>query len=343
MTTQPFSTSIEGAGRFPLLVEPRRRGSSLELLLESIDTLSDLLLEHGALLLRGFGDSARLFERFVDAFSFERLSYVYRSTPRTAVSGKIFTATEYPADQHIPFHCENSYQRDWPMLLAFCCTEPAAQGGATPLADVRRVTDRLPVTLVDEFRSRRVRYSRYYQPGADLSWQEVFQTGHREVVEAYCRANDIALDWHGEEELSTSQVCQGIARHPVLGADVWFNQAHLFHPSSLGSEIEQMLVDMYGSDKLPRTAGFGDGGPIARSTLAEVSAAFQHEARIFQWQKSDVLLIDNMQIAHGRAPFSGKRTVLVAMSNSHSGLLRRLNDAATGLPRGLKASDVTSP
>jgi len=323
VTTPPFKTRPEGAGRFPLLVEPRRQESSLEFLLESIDTLRELLLEHGALLLRGFGDSERLFEPFVDAFSFERLSYVYRSTPRTAVSGKIFTATEYPADQHIPFHCENSYQRDWPMLLAFCCTEPAAQGGATPLADVRQVTARLPVTLVDEFRSRRVRYSRYYQPGADLSWQEVFQTQDREVVAAYCRANEIDFAWHGQEELSTSQVCQGTARHPALGVEVWFNQANLFHPSSLGSELEQMLVDMYGSDRLPRTAGFGDGSPIERRALAEVSTAFQQEARTFQWHESDVLLIDNMQIAHGRAPFSGKRTVLVAMSNSHSVFVRR--------------------
>ena len=147
------------------------------------------------------------------------------------------------------------------------------------------------------------------------------------MVAAYCRTHDIAFAWHGQEELSTSHVCQGVARHPVLGTEVWFNQANLFHPSSLDGEIEQMLVDMYGSDKLPRTAAFGDGGPIKRQALAEVSAAFQHETRIFQWQKSDVLLIDNMQIAHGRTPFSGRRTVLVALSNSHSSLLRRLNAA----------------
>ncbi|HEY6923249.1 MAG TPA: TauD/TfdA family dioxygenase [Steroidobacteraceae bacterium] len=326
MTMRPFNTRLEDTGSFPLLVEPRQQGVSLELLFDCIDALSGHLLEHGALLIRGFGDNERLFEAFVDALSFERLSYVYRSTPRTAVSAKIFTATEYPANQHIPFHCENSYQKDWPMLLAFCCTEPAAQGGATPLADIRRVTERLPVALVDEFRSRGVCYSRYYHHGADLPWQEVFQTQDREAVAAYCRANDIGFAWHGQEELSTSQVCQGVARHPVLGTDVWFNQANLFHPSSLGSELEQMLVDMYGSDKLPRSAGFGDGGAIGRNALAEVSAAFQHEARTFLWRKSDILLIDNMQIAHGRAPFSGKRTVLVALSNSHSGLLRRLCD-----------------
>jgi hypothetical protein len=42
--------------------------------------------------------------------------------------------------------------------------------------------------------------------------------------------------------------------------------------------------------------------------------AFAREATVFSWQENDVLLLDNMQVAHGRRSYIGERRVLVAMS-----------------------------
>ncbi|MFD0354369.1 TauD/TfdA family dioxygenase [Streptomyces sp. NPDC127110] len=66
--------------------------------------------EHGAVLLRGFSplDAEGLGE-LATALSGELLDYNNRSTPRTRVSGNVFTSTEYPADQSIPMHNEMSY------------------------------------------------------------------------------------------------------------------------------------------------------------------------------------------------------------------------------------------
>ena len=328
MPTASLQTALAGTGRFPLLVEPGNALSLHQCAQQHEAQISQLLLEHGALLFRGFGVREVEFGEFVNSLARERLSYTYRSTPRREVAQQVFTATEYPAHQHIPFHCENAYQSDWPMMLAFCCIQPAASGGETPLADVVRVTRRLPVQLVDEFRSRRVRYSRFYRPGTDLPWQDVFQTADPAVVAEFCAAHGIELTWAGADELSTSQVCQATATHPQLGVELWFNQAHLFHPSALGEEMAAMMLDLFGPDRLPRDARFGDGGPIDTRMLEIVREAFQNESVTFQWQSGDVLLVDNMQVAHGRTPFSGKRRVLVAMSDSYSSLERRVRDVS---------------
>ncbi|MEO1181615.1 MAG: TauD/TfdA family dioxygenase, partial [Cyanobacteria bacterium J06636_28] len=35
---------------------------------------------------------------------------------------------------------------------------------------------------------------------------------------------------------------------------------------------------------------------------------------MFSWEKNDVLFLDNLLVAHGRKPFSGKRELLVGMA-----------------------------
>ena len=89
--------------------------------------IDDALLQHGALLFRGFGiETTDAFEPVSRAMCDRLADYMYRSTPRTNVGSQVYTATEYPADTTIPMHNENAYQRSWPMKLLFCCVQPAA-------------------------------------------------------------------------------------------------------------------------------------------------------------------------------------------------------------------------
>jgi hypothetical protein len=190
---------------------------------------------------------------------------------------------------------------------------PAERGGATPIADSRGVLRRLSPAVRERFRDG-VLYVRNYGQRLDLPWQDVFQTADRAEVERICGALGLAFAWGAEGTLRTWQVCQAMATHPGSGEEVWFNQAHLFHVSSLGEEVAAMLLAGAGEEDLPRNTYHADGTPIEAAALAEIRAAFAAEAVAWPWQREDVLLLDNMLMAHGREPYAGPRKVVVGMA-----------------------------
>jgi alpha-ketoglutarate-dependent taurine dioxygenase len=315
------SAPLRSEGVLPLRVSPVVAGVDLvQWCASHREWIGRELLAHGGLLFRGFaiGSPAEL-ERLVAALSGDLLEYSYRSTPRSDVEGRIYTSTEYPADQSIPMHNEMSYSRSWPMKIWFLCAQPAADGGETPIADSRGVYARIDPEVREAFARQGVMYVRNYGGGLDLPWQEVFQTGDREEVEGYCATAGIELEWRGGDRLRTRQVCQAVAVHPATGEPVWFNQAHLFHVSSLAPGVRELLLSSVPEDELPRNAYFGDGSPIPAAILDRISAAYDAESVVFPWQAGDILLLDNMLTAHGRRPFSGPRKVLVGMAEPAGG------------------------
>ena len=297
----------------PLVLEPALDALSLpEWAMNNHDFILQKLRNHGAILFRGFNiNSVEEFERFLRSLVGDLLEYSYRSTPRSEVTGRIYTSTEYPAHQSIPLHNEMSYTRDWPMMIGFFCVEAASEGGETPIADSRRVFNLIAPAIRERFVRKGVMYVRNYGEALDLSWQNVFQTSARAEVEAYCRKTGIEFEWKNNI-LRTCQVCQAVANHPHTGELVWFNQAHLFHVSSLDSEIKDSLLSLADGEP-PRNAYYGDGTPINESDLEEIRETYAKEAVVFSWQKQDILVLDNMLAAHGRRPFRGSRKVVVGM------------------------------
>lgn len=273
------------------------------------------LLLHGGILFRGFNlSTVAEFERFIIAIAGQLAEYTYRSTPRTQISGNIYTSTEYPANQSIPLHNEMSYARNWPMRICFFCLETAADGGETPIADSGQVFERIDPRIRERFVKNGVMYLRNYREGIDLPWQEVFDTTSKSAVEVYCQRVGMEYEWQSGNRLRTRQRCQAVATHPRTGKLVWFNQAHLFHASSLERRFYDSLLEEFGEADLPRNVFFGDGAHIEPSVLDQIRAAYAQEETVFSWQARDILVLDNMLVAHGRRPYVGARRVVVGMA-----------------------------
>ncbi|MEU9900563.1 TauD/TfdA family dioxygenase [Streptomyces phaeochromogenes] len=278
--------------------------------------LTELLVERKALVFRGFGVAPGAVDPVLARLVPDRLPYVHGNSPRTKVGGNLYTSTEYPQQYTISMHNELSYAHRWPTRLAFYCEKAAESGGATPVLDGEVWLDSLDAEVREAFAGG-IRYIQNLHDGFGFgkSWQDTFETDDRTAVEAFLRDSRAEWEW-GPDGLRVTQLRPATAEHPVTGAEVWFNQADQWHPAGLGDEASAELYDILTPDEFPQYVTFADGTPIPDAYVKQILDRGLKSAVDVDWAGGDVLLIDNVLLAHGRRPFEGTRRVLVAMSDT---------------------------
>ncbi len=264
----------------------------------------------------------------------------------------IRTSTDYPAGESIPLHCEQSYCRVFPRRLFLCCAIVAVAGGETPLADTPpragapRSGDPVAFPAV-----RAGLYRCTFLPHFGASWQTVYQTSDREELERYLRQAGIEWTWTPQGFLQTSIRASSEMLHPETGEPVLV-QSHL---------VLAFLASGPGS--APPT----EPGIWRTASLRSGLRRLEHRLRMpwrgtsakpmppkparFPWRAGDLLIVDNMLAAHGRAPFRGPRKILFAMAEPCDRLQMpgprraagddRMSHAASSAPRPSGA--VVSP
>jgi len=305
---------------FPRVVQPALDGVDLVAWVSQNRQLLETKLQRdGAILFRGFDvSSVEKFEEIITAACGQALRYTERSSPRTEVKGNVYTSTDYPPAYRIFLHNENSYARTWPLKLLFYCHKPSVERGETPIADTRRVYNRIDPTIRDRFVEKHVMYVRNFSPGLGLPWSTVFGTTDRSAVEAYCKTAGYETEWLDGERLRTRRIGRAVARHPKTGDTTWFNHATFFHVSTLEPAVRDALLAQFDEEDLPNNTYYGDGTPIEASVMDELRGAYEQETVAFPWERGDVLMLDNMITAHGRSPFVGERKILVGMTDAMS-------------------------
>ena len=311
----------EPARDFPLLIRPEDDEESRRLpaLLKHDNAgFHQLLQDHGALLFRGFFvPDAPAFETVCRAGTPVLADYTGGGSPRSLVRGKVYSSTEYPADQHIPLHCEESYFTQLPHHIWFFCQTPPAENGQTPIGDMGQLLGRLDPEIVARFHDRGVRYiyNLHGGNGFGRGWKDAFVTEDRDVVTAWLEEHQASYEWKDDNNLHMDLDGPGLRHHPETGKLVWGNQAVNWHVGALPANMAAIMCRLYPSeDSYPKHATFGDGSPIPQADILHILETQATVEVTFDWQQGDVLWCDNQRIAHGRRPFKGQRRILVALA-----------------------------
>ena len=305
--------------RLPLVIEPSVDGLNLaDFAAGHRSVLEKELLDHGAILFRGFGI---LEPESLEAFATAVCSSLFDENgehPHDSVSGNVYTPVFYSPAKKLLWHNENSFNYRWPRKIMFCCVDPADEGGETPIVDSRAVFAAIDPEVRRRFMKGGLIYSRNYGEGLGLDWTDVFHTEDRGYVEEYCRQNDLEFEWREDGGLRTRCRRPSVIRHPETGDASWFNQAQHWHLACLDSETRTSLEYIFEEEDLPRNCFFGNGDAIPDSDMEHIMDVYERLEVAFPWQAGDVLLVDNILCAHARNPYSGDRKLLVAMGDMAS-------------------------
>ena len=308
------TTQLRPDQKLPLIVTPAVENMDLaEWASNNRDFISEKVLEHGAVLFRGFNlPTPSDFERAAASICKELYSE-YGDLPREGVAGKIYKSTPYPADKMILYHNESSHLSSWPTRINFFCALPAKEGGATPVADCREVAKVMDPEILRTFEEKGLKYVRNFSPGLDVSWQQFFHTDDRSVVEKQCEEAGMTCEWTANDGLRVGQKCVAVTRHPKTGEKIFFNQVQLHHVYCLDQETRDSMLKIFKREDLPRHVYYGDGTEIPDSVMEHVGEVYEKCAVRFQWQKGDMISVDNMMVCHARDPHVGDRKICVAM------------------------------
>lgn len=298
----------------PLVMEPNTTDVDLvDWAGASRAQIEEQLLSYGAILFRGFKvSSVSEFERFCEAVC-PQLYGDYGDLPRESQAKKIYGATPYPPEKVILFHNESSHMNRWPMKQFFHCVVVAAKGGETPLVDCRKIWQQLDPEVRETFRQKGLMYVRNFVEGFDASWQQFFHTTDRVEVERQCRESSTEYEWLDENDLRIKQRTAAVATHPKTGETVFFNQVQLHHGACLEPDVREAFSLLFEEDRWPRNVFYGDGSPIENSLIEEICRLYWDQAVSFLWQEGDVVMVDNMLVAHARKSYEGDRKIVVAM------------------------------
>jgi alpha-ketoglutarate-dependent taurine dioxygenase len=293
-----------------------------------------LLDQHGAILLRGFDTIATAadFERVIGTIAPNLMDYVGGTSPRKAVHGKIMTATELPANYSIPLHQEMAYTHHPPDRIAFFCQVPPSSGGHTTIGDMRTITRRIDPAVRDRFKQKKnVQLRRNLpaeenvgkKPGLPKPWTEVFNTIDRAEVERIASQRGWKAEWLPDGSMYLWQEVHPATRtHPRTGDEVWCNQIHMFTPTAslkwarkdgrldFAQRLETVLRE---SPDLLDQVFYSDGTAVDENDILHFFDVMEDAAIPVRWQRSDVLILDNILAAHGRTAFSGQRLIFTAL------------------------------
>jgi hypothetical protein len=306
---------VQISSHHPPVAHASTRGlSAADWLAEHHVVLAELIARYGVVMVRGLGvhdvDAAA---SVIGRLGGRPMTEYEPFAPRREFGSGLASSSEWPPYQPMCMHNELSYALEFPARQVFCCLEAPAAGGATAIAAGTAVQRDVPADLRGKVEHAGWELARTYNAVVGVDWKTAFCAGERDEVEAYCSDHEIAWTWDEQGGLITRRRLSGIVRHPVSGRPTWFNQMAFLNEWTMGETVRDYLVSEFGADGLPFTTRFGDGEPLDVATVDLINEVYAAHTVQEPWQNGDVLIVDNIRMAHSREPYRGTRSVVVAL------------------------------
>lgn len=356
-----MSSKLVGEQQYPLFIEPEdSEHPDLGLLTANRSAIVDLIHNFGAVVLRnwktdGLDDFVRSLECVFgsedEGTYYHKHSMLRDGGRKPTAHPNVFSASEAPPGQMIPNHCEQSYLNVRCRYISFWCGEEPEFAGQTPVFDMERVFAALSPKLQARLLESNFKLFGWHFP--PKHFELVFGKSDPREVEEVIKKFGMHQQWQTNEDgvrtVCVDGHCPGAVVHPVSGAfcltdhiDVdatleWYRRMNFYGFGYMpgfviravgyaGAWYTDFLSSWYANslhDTLEQSLPSADRRTISGEVLRAAS--------FFKWKKGDVLLIDNIKMAHGRMTFTKPRKILTSMIG--------LYDARAGSPRGRGEAD----
>ena len=335
----------------PLVIEPVKEKSFAfltELVRENSDWFNQQLDTYGAILFRGFEvETGAQFESILELLKVKLESYYhFGSAQRVRITDKVFTSSEAPADLIIMPHNELNIVPVRPSVLAFFCQIQPTLYGETPIVNTEKVFNELSPRLQDKFANSPQKYVRFI-PNHLLGI--VFEKLSREEIMKMLQDGEFNFHWKADGSLyfecsyiplfahpKTGKLCFGLSTCDCLVSREWYRSIaqrypfgkRLYYnwlPSKLykileegrtakatvvdNSQQQSSILNMYLVNER------GNCTKMTESEAKELGKAEYKNAAIFPWKQGDILVVDNLQVAHSRLNTRQPRKILTAFGN----------------------------
>ena len=235
--------------------------------------------EHGALLLRGFSGDLEDFRQF--AVDLCPVAVNNESRNRLTLSAAKDVQSANLGTQPFPLHPELSREPWKPDAALFYCINPPAEGGSTTICDGVAIVRDLPSDLRKEMAKRRVKYGQVARPEELRFWLGVSDPDDAALAKPPAEC-PYRFERIGSKVVRT--FTRPLLHRPMFTDELAFGNFLLFSRFLRGRSFPLLDDETVVPDEwLQAVKEVGD-----RLTVA------------IEWQRGDLLLLDNSRFMHGR-------------------------------------------
>lgn len=313
------------AGRPPLFIEPAGdalldRDKFRSWTRSAKPVLEQLITQHGGIVLRGFPTPlTEDFANLVDMFPTFQDGYIGGRAPRKKIAGRILEVTRLDASVGLGVHSEMAYRNHYPKRIAFFSRKTAPVGGETTIADAREFVEAIGPKLVAKISGLGIRSALNYGPKCEwveasyvnqdrYGWNHAFDTEDPAVVESLCAERGLVPLWHDDGSLTVFTSLEPFLDHPVTGQRLYRSGLHRAHTAT-----EVLSTEIRRNSHYPTGMFLGNAQRLEQAEVDHINAVCDQKTYSWPWRDGDIMILDNLQVWHGRNPYEGPRDVQVAL------------------------------